>query len=137
MMRSKSITETHQIAAEVCRKINSGGLIRLYGELGSGKTEFTKGLLAGFGIDQQKIKSPTYTYIREYEANGQKIYHIDLYRIEEPDRLLIHEIEELAKNPRNIVVVEWADRLDFETSLPAIDITMQFVDESTRDITVN
>lgn len=105
---SKTPQKTMAIAQKIAIKVKNGGLVCLHGDLGSGKTVFTKGLAQGLGYKQFFIKSPTFTYIRKLPPN---FYHIDLYRLESSDQLLFQEIREILTDRKNIVVIEWADRL--------------------------
>lgn len=136
MIVSDSKEETHKFAAEISEKISKGGLLKLFGNLGSGKTEFTKGLAQSLGIEKFSIKSPTYTYIRTYPRKNNNFYHIDLYRIEESDELLLQEINEILSDPANIVVIEWAEKLK-DIKHPAIEIHFEYLDEKRRKITLN
>ena len=109
--------------------------ILLYGDLGAGKTSFTRGLTAGFGLEQvDDVSSPTFTLINEY-AGRAKIYHIDLYRIE-TGRLDGLGLDEIFDNPQAAVIVEWAERLGkFETP-GAVKVFLEYVDEGSRRIDV-
>lgn len=125
--------ETFKLAGELADKIRSGGLICLYGDLGSGKTTFTKGLAHALGIDSFSIKSPTYTYIRKHN----NIYHIDLYRLEKIDELIWNEITEIMEDTGNIVIIEWADRLQEKLPSKRIDVHMKYLDENSRGIRID
>ncbi|MFA5820739.1 MAG: tRNA (adenosine(37)-N6)-threonylcarbamoyltransferase complex ATPase subunit type 1 TsaE [Candidatus Gracilibacteria bacterium] len=133
---SKSEKETHRHAKKVAASLKKGGILCLYGELGSGKTTFVKGLASALGLDNFIIKSPTYTYIRHYPLKNQNFYHIDLYRLEEIDQLLACELEELLENPKNILVIEWADRLKKALPQKRTDIFLEYVDDHSRKITI-
>lgn len=135
-MISKSEQETANLAKKITNKIKNGGLVCLYGDLGSGKTLFTKGLAKELGIEEFSIKSPTYTYIRKYPLKGRNFYHIDLYRIEEIDELLANEIDELLEKSENIVVIEWADKMENFLPKNKIEVHLQYQDANTRKITI-
>jgi tRNA threonylcarbamoyladenosine biosynthesis protein TsaE len=130
---SNNEEETAKIAAEVAKKVQHGGVVCLYGDLGSGKTVFTKGIAEALDLQDFKVKSLTYTYIRAYE----NFYHIDLYRLEAIDELLLHEIEELWENPNNILVIEWADRLAEHLPPQRTDVHIEYRDENTRTISID
>lgn len=134
MTLTNSERETHKIAEEIAKKIKDGGVICLFGDIGAGKTTFTKGLAASLGIEKFTVKSPTYTFIRKYKANKNNLFHIDLYRLQKVDELLLQEIEELTDNPSNIVVIEWADRMREHLPKKRIDITLTYRDEFSREI---
>ncbi len=136
-MISKSSLETLEIAKKIAEKMRKGGLLCLQGDLGTGKTTFTKGFMKQLGIENFSVKSPTYTYIREYKHPKTKVYHMDLYRIDEADELLIEEILEILENDKNIVVIEWADKLaDNLSQHKKIEINFKYLDEESREITI-
>lgn len=136
-MISKSSAETAKFASSVAKKNQKGGLICLYGDLGTGKTTFTKGFMKELGIDNFSVKSPTYTYVREYKHPKTKIYHIDLYRLDNVDQLLVEEIQEILDNKKNIVVIEWADKLDEYLQYgKKTEIIFKYLDEESREISV-
>lgn len=132
MFISKSVKETKEIAAALAEKIQKGGVVCLFGELGTGKTVFVKGLARGLGLKEFSIKSPTYTYIREHNH----FYHVDLYRLEKIDELLWHTIQEILENKKNVVVIEWADRLGNALPKKTITVRMEYLDENSRKITI-
>lgn len=74
--------ETQQIALKVAQQLHAGDVILLQGELGAGKTTFTKGIARGLGI-KRNVKSPTFTLIREYTEGRLPLYHMDVYRLED------------------------------------------------------
>lgn len=136
-MISKSPEETAKLAAQIAKKTQKGGLICLCGDLGAGKTTFTKGFMKELGIDNFSVKSPTYTYVREYKHPKTKIYHIDLYRLDNVDELLVEEIQEILDNHKNIVVIEWADKLEgYLSHDKKTEINFKYIDEDSREIIV-
>jgi len=137
MTTTQNEEETRKLAYKTGESLEKTKVIYLTGDLGSGKTAFTKGLAEYFEIDHFTIKSPTYTYIRKHKTkNGDDFYHIDLYRIEEVDELLYQEINELFENEKNIVVIEWADRFT-EKPHDGIDVKFKYIDKNTREITID
>lgn len=101
-----------------------GGIFCLYGDLGSGKTVFTKGFAAGLGIDEKKVKSPTYTLLRTYNLKKGTLYHFDFYRSESVDDLLEGEIREILGGKRIWVIIEWPKNI--ESILPDDRINLEF-----------
>ncbi|MBT4917692.1 tRNA (adenosine(37)-N6)-threonylcarbamoyltransferase complex ATPase subunit type 1 TsaE [Candidatus Peregrinibacteria bacterium] len=137
MITTKTALETKEFAKKIGERLKSEKILYLTGDLGSGKTTFTKGIAEYLGIDHFTIKSPTYTYIRKHVTpDGDNFYHIDLYRIESVDELLMHEIEEIMEAKNSLIVIEWADRLP-EKSHEGINIVFKYKDASTREIKVN
>src|SRR5688572_25745173 len=109
--------ETKKRARDLAGMVKPPALICLYGNLGAGKTVFTKGFASYFGIAETEIKSPTYTFVREYAINGKKLYHFDFYRIEAIDELMQHDLEEIFAQKNAIILIEWPERV--EDILPA------------------
>ena len=85
---SYSEKDTYELAEELAVKAKKGDIIALTGDLGVGKTAFTKGFAKGLGIEEP-ITSPTYTFVQIYESGRLPLYHVDVYRI--GDRVLITE----------------------------------------------
>jgi tRNA threonylcarbamoyladenosine biosynthesis protein TsaE len=131
---SKSPEETAKIAQELGKQLAGGDVIYLIGDLGSGKTTFTKALLSTLGVAGTEVKSPTYAYIRRYKTAEYNIFHIDLYRLQEVDELLEMEIEELQKTPNNIVIIEWANRLSEESIVATKNLHFRYIGENKRGI---
>jgi len=125
-----------KIAQDLAKKVKNGGIICLFGDLGTGKTMLSKGISEALGINKFMVKSPTYTYIRDYPLKKQHVYHIDLYRLEVIDELLLQEIEELMLNKKNILIVEWADRLKENLPEKRIDVCLEYIDQNSRNITI-
>lgn len=103
-IETKNEAETIELAQTLADLLEAGMTILLVGDLGAGKTTFTKGLGAGLGV-KRIIKSPTYTIIREYTDGRLPLFHVDLYRLSEsevPDLGL----EEYFAGP-GVTVVEW------------------------------
>ncbi|MCK9186029.1 tRNA (adenosine(37)-N6)-threonylcarbamoyltransferase complex ATPase subunit type 1 TsaE [Candidatus Gracilibacteria bacterium] len=133
---TNSEAQTKEIAASISNEIKNGGVVCLFGDLGTGKTIFTKGLAESLGIENISIKSPTYTYIRHHKKNGKNIYHIDLYRLEQIDELLALELNEIMQNKNNIIVVEWADKMKNILPKKRIDVEISYTDENSRKIKI-
>ena len=98
----------------------SGMVIYLHGELGAGKTTFTRALLGALAVGE-RIKSPTYSLIEGYEAQGRPAWHLDLYRIADPGELEWLGLDALA-DPTALVLVEWPER--GRGALPVPDLTL-------------
>jgi tRNA threonylcarbamoyladenosine biosynthesis protein TsaE len=137
-MISTSEAQTYSIAKELAASLAAPAHILLYGDLGAGKTLFSKGLADGFGVtDLDDVSSPTFTLINQYSGR-MKVYHIDLYRIEPgpPGSLDGLGLEEIFDDPDAAVIVEWADRLgSFETP-GAARVFLSYVDDHSRKIEI-
>ena len=131
---SDSVSRTEQVAAEFARDLGPGSVVALVGPLGSGKTQFVKGLVREIGAPAS-VTSPTFTLIHEYIGGRLPIYHFDFFRLE--DRL---SAERLGLDEYffgdGICAVEWADK--FRELLPAAArwISFEPKSEGERLITV-
>ena len=109
--------DTIQFAKDLSKTIPFGSTIFMVGDLGSGKTTFTKGLAAGLGFSN-KVQSPTYPILNEYSNRNNFIYHFDLYRLKSISEFLeIGGIEYLS-NTNGICIIEWPELInnfDIET----------------------
>ena len=113
LLRSKADTE--RIGRAIGQVLRGGEVIALTGELGTGKTCMVRGIAQGVGLSPEKVSSPTFTIIQEYDSHPS-IVHVDLYRLENPS-----EIEDIGLSSyfdtNHVVIIEWADRADI-TQLP-------------------
>jgi len=115
-------------------------VIGLEGELGGGKTTFLQGFAKGLGI-KEKILSPTFVILKKFQLNNltikqfNNLYHIDCYRIEKSKQLLDLGFEEIISNPKNIIAVEWAEKIRKIMPKHTLWIKFKFVNEKTRKIT--
>jgi len=112
---SKNEKDTYQIAAKLANQLKGGEIIALEGDLGAGKTIFTKGLAKAFGI-KQHVTSPTFVLMKVYPVSHKPLairqfVHVDCYRLDEPQELFYLGIEEYLNKPDTIVVIEWADKI--------------------------
>lgn len=113
--------ETIEFAKELTKYLKPGMLLSLEGDLGAGKTTFTKGIGEGLGI-KRVIKSPTYTIVREYTDGKMPLYHIDLYRLDED------EVEDLGLDEYflgdGLSVVEWPSVAPDELPTERLTLTL-------------
>ncbi len=132
---SQSEGQTFEFARKLAESLDVPSHVLLFGELGAGKTTFTKGLAAGFGLDDvDEVSSPTFTLVNRYHGRVP-IYHIDLYRVASRD-LYDLGLDEILEDAAAVAVVEWADRLGDFTPPQATHISLTYVDEHTRQIEV-
>ncbi|MFC1868077.1 tRNA (adenosine(37)-N6)-threonylcarbamoyltransferase complex ATPase subunit type 1 TsaE [Thermodesulfobacteriota bacterium] len=132
---TNSDKETVGFGQKLGTLLSEGDVVALTGELGSGKTWFTKGLALGLGIGQDTvITSPSFALVNEYRGR-HLFYHIDLYRLEDISDIHSVGIEEYLYND-GVVVMEWADR--WPEILPEwkVEVKFKIIDDNSRDITV-
>ena len=149
---SKSKEETQEIAADFAKKLKGGEVLCFYGNLGSGKTTFIQALGKALGI-KENITSPTFVLMKRYPRRGDPagrpnkktfFYHLDVYRLTDPEQALDLGIEEIWNDPNNIIAIEWADKIS--DILPPKHIDLCFacpdrsvgenIDENERKITI-
>ena len=106
---SDSAGKTLDIGKRLAGNFKKGDIVCLFGELGSGKTVLTKGISSGLGVDKDKVASPTFVILRQYQGKLM-IYHFDLYRLNRPEDILDLGYEEYFFG-EGISVIEWADKL--------------------------
>ena len=102
---SHSVEDTMNIAEKLASKFTGGEVVLLNGDLGVGKTVFTKGIALGLNV-QDLITSPTFTIVREYDGEKLKLYHFDMYRVEDEDELYELGLDEYF-NDNSVCVIEW------------------------------
>jgi tRNA threonylcarbamoyladenosine biosynthesis protein TsaE len=146
---TKSFEETQKLGEKLAKKILENGLqkkavvLGLIGNLGGGKTTFMQGFAKGLGVNE-KILSPTYVILKHFKITKSKIknqkskfidfYHIDCYRINNPEEILELDFKEIILNPKNIVAIEWPEKIKNFLSKQTIFIDFKLVDETIRKI---
>lgn len=132
---SRSPEETQQFAKDLAGQLKPGDVVALTGELGAGKTCFTKGLAIGMGV-KGYVKSPSFTILNiynEHEEGRLPFYHIDLYRIENKLELVDLGLDEYVYG-KGVTVIEWAEKIEDELPPNTIRINIEYVDETSRKI---
>ena len=120
---SNSVEDTYKFAAIVAERLQGNEVLLLEGDLGAGKTTFTKGLAKALGI-QSTVTSPTFTLMKSYKDGRIPLYHFDLYRVENAD-----EIEELGFSDffdaGGVCVIEWNCMRSFPGKVYKINIKQE------------
>ena len=124
---SKSEEETKLFAKQFASELNNNSIILLCGDLGSGKTKFTEGVLSYFGLENE-ISSPTFTIVNEYSKDDIKIFHFDLYRLSDIDEFYAMGGDEYFGN--GICIFEWGELLENELNTPFTKITFSRNEEN-------
>ena len=135
IFNSKSENDTLSFAKKFASKLNKKDVIVLSGDLGSGKTKFTEGILSFFGLENE-ISSPTFTIVNEYSKDDIKIYHFDVYRLEDSSEFYEIGGDEYYEN--GICIIEWGEII--EDALPndyiKIDFSRNLDDENSRTLNI-
>jgi tRNA threonylcarbamoyladenosine biosynthesis protein TsaE len=132
---TNSEEETIALGRQIAADLPKRAVVLLIGNLGAGKTTLAKGIISGLGAaDPEEVASPTFTLIHEY--GGSLVYHIDLYRLDTAQQVATLGLEEILDREA-VVLVEWGER--FPDLFPAgrIEIQLQTISESSRQITIN
>ncbi|MFZ7111943.1 MAG: tRNA (adenosine(37)-N6)-threonylcarbamoyltransferase complex ATPase subunit type 1 TsaE [Desulfatiglandales bacterium] len=133
---STSDVETVEFGRRVASHLMAGDVLALVGELGSGKTWFTKGVALGLGVSPRMVvPSPTFALINEYEGRFP-LYHMDVYRLQSISEFISAGLEEYLYS-KGVAVMEWADRWPEILPEGTLTISFAFVDEHRREITLS
>ena len=125
--------ETEELGARVAAQLPDGAVVAFYGELGSGKTAFVRGMARGMGIDAQ-VTSPTFTIVNEY-VGPRSLFHFDMYRLGSADELFDIGWEDyLARN--GVCAVEWSENVEGAFEGDEVVVTFRKLDDMTREITI-
>lgn len=128
-IETNSEEQTKLLAEKIATLLKPGDVLTLEGDLGAGKTTFTKGIATGLGISRT-LSSPTFTIVKEYEGTIP-LYHMDVYRLEGSDEDIGFD-EYFHGN--GIAVVEWAQFIEDYLPLERLNITINYLDEESRVI---
>lgn len=137
---SYSPMETMELATELAQTLVGGEVLALHGDLGGGKTTFTKGLAEALKV-VETVTSPTFVMLKSYPAkllNNQKIefVHIDAYRSDTLDDIKSVGIEDYLNRKDVVMVVEWAEKIMEILPYNMIEINFKFIDNNTREIEI-
>jgi len=130
-----SAEETIALGKRLAGVLPARGVVLLIGNLGAGKTTLAKGIAVGLGVAKpDEVTSPTFTLIHEY-GDPVRLYHIDLYRIEEAPELATLELDDLMDRDA-LVLIEWGERFAERMPRPRTEIRVTRTGEDERSIEV-
>jgi tRNA threonylcarbamoyladenosine biosynthesis protein TsaE len=147
---SKSLADTEKAAQDFAGRALSGGgeralIVGLFGDLGAGKTTFTQAFAKALGVEDT-VNSPTFVIEKIYELGAglinnkptpfQHLIHIDAYRLNGGKELLHLGFEEIANDSKNIIFIEWPEKVADILPSDMIKLYFKFIDEETREITI-
>lgn len=128
--------ETIALGRKLAKRLAAPVLVLLSGDLGSGKTTLTKGIISGLGAgNEDEVTSPTFTLVHIFH-NHAKVYHVDLYRVEGFRDLETLALEDALAEP-SIVIVEWSERFSLRSDWPRIEVQLVHMEGDARRITVS
>ena len=125
--------ETEALGEKLAGRLRPGDVIAYYGDLGAGKTAFTRGLARGLGI-AVPVTSPTYTIVNEYLQGTMPLFHFDMYRLESVDDLFDIGWEDYLERG-GVCAVEWSENVE-EALTDAIRVHIRRLGETDREITI-
>lgn len=133
---TSSFEETENIGLRLANELKLGDTVLLFGNLGAGKTVFSRGFARGLGITEP-VSSPTYTIVQEYDIpSGGRLYHLDLYRISGIEAALAFGVDEFIDDDNAVRLIEWPMRIDGILPDNCLKVTIEHIDDNTREITI-
>lgn len=141
-IQSHSALQTKKIGRILAKELSKENIqkraqiLALQGDLGGGKTTFLQGFARGLGI-KEKILSPTFVILKKFKIQSSRFkyfYHIDCYRIEKSKEILDLDFKKIASDNKNIVAIEWAERVKGILPQNTILINFEFIDKNKRKI---
>ena len=142
---TKSFQETQKLGQNFAREILAMGpkkravVLALQGDLGAGKTTFLQGFAKGLGM-KEVVNSPTFVILKRFtikKNNFKNFYHIDCYRLENPQEILDLGFKEIIANPQNIVAIEWPEKIAEILPKHNIKIAFKHLEENKREILIS
>jgi tRNA threonylcarbamoyladenosine biosynthesis protein TsaE len=134
MHTTRSEAETATVGRDLAASLRVGDTVLLHGELGAGKTAFVRGLAEGLGIPADAVSSPTFTLIQEYRGGRVPLFHVDLYRLDDPREIEDLGLDEIARD--GVLAIEWAEKLR-RPPAEAIAVRIEQGDGDSRTIVIS
>jgi tRNA threonylcarbamoyladenosine biosynthesis protein TsaE len=135
VIRTRSEDETIALGEEIARALPRPAVVLLIGDLGAGKTTMAKGIVKGLGAAApEDVSSPTYTLIHEF-GEEDKVYHIDLYRLERESEVRALGLDDLLASDA-ILLVEWGERFPALWPANRIEIRLAWTADDVREVTM-
>jgi len=132
--RTESEEQTIALGRELGRGLK--GAVLLIGNLGAGKTTLTKGIVEGLGVaSANDVSSPTFTLVHQYGGDGGRVFHVDLYRLDEAREVASLGLEDLFAGD-GVVLLEWAERFPELMPPDRTEIRIRVLESDAREISV-
>ena len=132
---SKSIEDTRDVGEEIAAKLNNGSVVALFGGMGVGKTCITTSIARSLGFEGE-VSSPTFAVVNEYIGGKLPIAHFDMYRINDWNDLYSTGYFDYIDRGF-VVIVEWSENIESVLEDDALRVTLEYINETTRKITVS
>ena len=127
--------ETANLAMRLAAQLRPGDVVCLRGDLGAGKTTFTRALVAALG-SPAPVSSPTFTLVHEYQGGRLLVWHVDAYRLRNADDTADIGLDEVFLTGEGLVVIEWPERIEAALPDDHLDIALRDTGGDTREITL-
>ncbi|MEO1028341.1 MAG: tRNA (adenosine(37)-N6)-threonylcarbamoyltransferase complex ATPase subunit type 1 TsaE [Pseudomonadota bacterium] len=127
MISLETADRTESLGAAIAKHIEPGDVIALHGDLGAGKTTFSRGLISALFDTPTEVPSPTYNLVQLYETPDFDLWHFDLYRLESPEDLIELGWEE---TQHGVALIEWPDRAGDQLPQYRLDVRLEIVGET-------
>jgi tRNA threonylcarbamoyladenosine biosynthesis protein TsaE len=121
--RTRTPSETRRLGERIGRMLRAGDVVLLSGELGAGKTVLAQGIGRGLGVTDT-IKSSSFVIMNEYDGRELRLFHADLYRLEDPQQVAELALDELAAH--GVLVVEWPERAEAEMPAEHLRVSLAY-----------
>ena len=131
--QSRSEDETAAVGRELARSLAAGDVVLLHGDLGAGKTALVRGLAEGLGVPADDVSSPTFTLVQVYRGGRLPLFHVDLYRLNDPREIDDLGLDEIAED--GVLAIEWAERHP-RPPRNAVRVRIEHVGETERRIVI-
>ena len=132
---TRNENETFQLGEQLGGSLGGPRIILLKGELGAGKTAFTRGILSGMDFSRpDSVHSPSFSLVNQYHLPGAIVFHVDLYRLESQRDLYSIGLDELLDGTQT-VIIEWAEKLPWESENP-VEVRFEVTGDESREIEI-
>jgi len=129
-----SVAETQKLGAALARQLEPDDVLLLLGDMGAGKSEFTRGLARGLGVTGY-VTSPTFTILQVHEDGRLPLYHFDWYRLSDPEELYELSMDEYLQNG-GVAVIEWPSRAEEAIPESCLEVDIRPIGDEERLITL-
>ena len=132
---SRSEADTERAGEALAESLPGGSVVKLYGDLGAGKTAFVRGMARGMGISC-RVSSPTFTIVNEYAGGGKELLHFDMYRLSNAQELLDIGWDDYLAREAAVIAVEWSENVEDVFDGGEIAVRIEKRSDSEREITI-
>lgn len=132
--KSECVEDTEKIAAEFAKSLNKGDFIAYFGDLGSGKTAFTRGI-ASYLCPKSRVSSPTFAIVNEYLGGKIDMFHFDMYRILDDDNLFSTGFYDYFDRD-GVILTEWSENIPFALPDERYDVIFEKTGDESRIIRI-